>query len=136
MDVPGEAAAPGEPVAWRGHPFGIGVLAVARRMDPTVRSEERVAVAVAAARIGYFLLDTVEVDVNGADGGPPVGAVVARLRALAVRTQAEAFFVRGPLDWALLEPMADELRIVIHDAGGPLTALVQTPGWGQRESPS
>jgi hypothetical protein len=107
------------PIEMRRRPFGIGVLAVETRTDAVGRSGERLAVAMAGYRAGYFMLDVVELDES--DGGR-VDEVLAQLATLARRTDAGAFFVRGPVDRTLLAPIADEVRMVIRDAEGSITA--------------
>jgi hypothetical protein len=117
------------PVELRRRPFGIGVLAVGAGTDAAVRAGERLAVAMAAHSAGYFLLDVVEVDmveVEGPGDGGRVDDVLARLAVMAQRTDAGAFFVRGPVDRTLLAPIADEVRMVIRDAEGSFTAMSTT----------
>jgi len=107
-------------------PFGIGVLAVpAAGLDPAVRLEERLTIALTAHAVGYYLLDTIEIDASAR--GIQAARVVDQLFALAVRTDAQAFFVRGAFDgYAWLEPMAEQLRVAIRRADDPLAAALDT----------
>jgi hypothetical protein len=112
------------PAALRSHdrrlrPFGIGVLAVPTRTNIVHRMEERLAVAMTAYDHGHFLLDTVEVPVGDR---PAADEAYACLWELVDHTEAEALFVRGPVDRTVLDPMARELRLVVREANGPLAA--------------
>jgi len=107
----------------RRRPLGIGVLAVGARTDQTVRGTERLAVTMAAYRAGYHIVDLFEIDLS--DGGGTDEAFT-RIAVLARRTDAEAFFVRGPVDRALLEPIAAEVRMVIRDTEGAAETPVDT----------
>jgi len=79
-------------------PFAVGVLA----SDGGRRRRERLDLALDAYKLGYFLLDTVEVHDRA-------GYAVAE--ALAARTDADAFVVRGDVDLPRLERAAADLRM-------------------------
>jgi hypothetical protein len=136
--------------------FGIGVLAVepiVDRLDRRIprRSVKdsspaqgwgvietgRLEVAMAAYVLGYFLVDTVQVS----DGRDLTGPGWARVRRLAVATEADALLLHGPVDPAAVEPFAAELRLVArvvrdviaHPSFGPsqnsLPGSSSWPGW-------
>jgi hypothetical protein len=94
-------------------PFAIGVIVMPRESlegvggRPTVT--DRLAVALAAWRAGYFLLDTIEVDAEEPVDGPGW----ARVWELAAATEPDRLFARG-VDVAELEPMASELRLLVR----------------------
>jgi hypothetical protein len=103
----------------RSWPFAVGLVQAAEQGEEVAADEEssgRLAVAVAAYHAGYYLVDVIEVDARtGVTAGD-----LARLRAVAVRTDAEGLFVLGVDDdgRALLGPMADELRLVVRVVPG------------------
>jgi hypothetical protein len=103
-------------------PLGVGVLGALRwewisGVDPR---RERLAVSVAAYHAGYHLLDVVEIDPFGTLGD--ANEAQAWVWALARDADAGAVFVRGQVDLAWLEPMADDLRMVIREVNTPITA--------------
>jgi hypothetical protein len=82
----------------------------------------RLEVAMAAYLLGYFLLDTVGIPV----GHSPDGPGWSRVRRLATVAEAQALIVHGPVDRAVSELLAAELRMVVHVARD----VVQQPGSG------
>jgi hypothetical protein len=74
------------------------------------RTEERLQVALTAHALGYFLLDVFEIRPGDAAG-------YERVEELAVRTDADAFVVRGVIDDDMLKPMADRIRMRIRYSG-------------------
>ncbi|MDQ1289376.1 MAG: hypothetical protein QG622_2942 [Actinomycetota bacterium] len=97
-------------------PFAIGVLAVQPdESSPDEswevrRTEERLQVALTAHALGYFLLDVFEI-------WPGDAAGYERVEELAIRTDADAFVVRGVVDEEVLKPMADRIRMRIRYSG-------------------
>lgn len=124
------------PADWRRQPFAVGLIAIS---DPTGDGDEaggreidtstdvsweavtsaHLAVAVATYRAGYFLVHTVRMCVTGGTDGRERGLAAkdwARLRTLARYADPDALFVLGldHRELSLLEPMATELRLVVH----------------------
>lgn len=105
-----------EATSVRGWPFGVGVLAeVGATPCGADRDEQRLAVALSAYKAGYFLLAILDL----ADDEPFAGSSLDPLRALVMRTDAEALFVLG-MPTGGLEAMAAELRLVIRQVEQPL----------------
>ena len=123
-------------------PFAVGLAVTGFGLDgpgsPRRRSDDRdesstwhrVAMALAAYRAGFVLLDVIEAEAC-------TGVTArhwARLRSLAVHTDADAVFVLGleEAEFAVLNALADELRLIVRsipaDAVGP--PLYSTPGTG------
>jgi hypothetical protein len=92
-------------------------------------------VAMAAYLWGYFLLDTVEIPV----GHSPDGPGWSRVRRLATVAEAEALVVHGPVDRAVSDLLAAELRMVVRVArdvvGPPLSGPVRVGAWGAAPHP-
>jgi hypothetical protein len=105
------------PPEQRWSPLGVGLLVFGERAADADRALERLAVAMAAYAAGVFLVDTLEIDLSR-DGGQ-ADSVYSALWLLAVRTDSEVVFVRGPVNRARVEAMADEVRMVIRDVDGP-----------------
>jgi len=87
-------------------PFAIGVLRSSSCGELTFPRSDRFNVALDAYKLGYFLLDTIEVG--------PDGAGYDELERFAVRTGAEAFVVRGPVERARLDELAGRLDMPVH----------------------
>lgn len=92
--------------AHRPRPFAIGVLGLPDGADVDHR-EERLQVALSTHALGYFLLDVCEVRRGELTG-------YERAEQLAVRTDADAFVVRGAVDTERLTSLADRLRMRIR----------------------
>jgi hypothetical protein len=111
---------PAEPAdrAFRSRPWpmAVAVVAVPALAGEAERAEERVAVALLGYKLGYFVLDIIEVP-PGVSGGDPDGGY-ARADALARRTDADAFIVRGSVDTDRLRRVADQVRMRIRFEGG------------------
>jgi hypothetical protein len=130
------------PVGARRLPFALGVVLTGPIGTPVVtvtptgtrgwtvegrdqRALHRLRVALAAHEAGFFLLDVVEIDAQ-------LGVSAeqwAWLWSLAMRTDAEALLVLGlgPGERQLLEPMAAELRLVVHDVPYVPPARIRLP---------
>ena len=95
-------------------PFAIGVLRVEPGTGDDARRDARLQVAMRAYELEYFLIDVVEVAGGRADPGYDV------VERLAARTAAEAFVVGGDVDLDRLQPVADQLRMIVRlpPAGG------------------
>lgn len=94
-------------LAARPKPFAIGVLGLPDGADGLDPREERLQVALSTHALGYFLLDVCEVRCGETTG-------YERAEELAVRTDADAFVVRGQVDTERLTSVADRLRMRIR----------------------
>jgi hypothetical protein len=108
-----------------GWPFGVGVLiGGASTADAGGREEDRLAVALAAYKAGYFLLGTFDLAVEESHAA----AELDRLRALVLRTDAGALFIHGEGGPAsdVLEETAAQLRLAIWYVDGVAEAVTTT----------
>jgi hypothetical protein len=92
-------------------PFAIGVLRPTLCDELTFPRGDRFNLALDAYKLGYFLVDTIEVG--------PDGAGYDELERFAVRTGAEAFVVRGPVDRARVDELAGQLGVLVHALAPP-----------------
>lgn len=90
----------------RSRPLAVGVLAL-HPSDAAQRSAARVKLTLDAYRLGYLLLDTVEITPAG------TGYLAAEL--LIARTGAGAVVVRGPVDRDWLHAVADRHGLDVRD---------------------
>lgn len=90
-------------------PFAAGVIVVGGTAEARSTRADRLAVALAAWRAGYFLVDTIEVDATEPVTGPGWGQVWELVSA----TEADRLFTYG-VDEGALEPMAGELRLLVR----------------------
>ncbi len=93
------------PDAWP-RPFAVGILAFAAPPDGAGRSTARLDVALDAYKLGYFLIDTIEIDAYG------TGYLAAEL--LVSRTTPDALVTRGRIDPDWLRALTDRHPLVIH----------------------
>jgi hypothetical protein len=91
-----------------GRPLAVGVLNVAPGASEAERRRLRLDFALSANAQGYFLLETVEVDGRRNHPG------YAHAEDLAVRADADAFFVLGAVDLRRLRATADQVRMTIR----------------------
>jgi hypothetical protein len=84
----------------------VGVLALAAVESGTDRTAARLDLALDAYKLGYFLIDTIEIDAYG------TGYLAAEL--LVSRTTPDALVTRGRLDTDWLHALADRHPLVIH----------------------
>ncbi|HET9657701.1 MAG TPA: hypothetical protein VFP72_20285 [Kineosporiaceae bacterium] len=87
-------------------PFAVGVLAVGAGLSHPDRSAARLDLALDTYKLGYFLIDTIEIDTHG------TGYLAAEL--LVSRTTPDALVVRGPVDADWLHALADRHPLEIH----------------------
>lgn len=87
-------------------PFAVGVLALTAPPNGAGRTVARLDLALDAYKLGYFLVDTVEIDARG------TGYLATEL--LVSRAAPEALVTRGPVDTAWLHALADRHRLMIH----------------------
>lgn len=92
-------------------PLAVGIQLGAAG-EPRNRDEDRLALALAAYKAGFFLIGTLDLPEDPSE----LGSEVDRLHAFVRRTDPEALFVlgTGAVHRVLLEPMATELRLVIR----------------------
>jgi hypothetical protein len=79
--------------------------------DRAGRATARLELALDAYKLGYFLVDTVEIDTRGS------GYLAAEL--LVSRTTPDALVTRGAVDDGWCHALADRHRLVIHTGGRP-----------------
>jgi hypothetical protein len=92
-------------------PFAVGVLGLdGDPADDELRRRGRLDLALDAYVLGYFLLDTIEVQEDG------TGYALAE--ALAEHTEADAYVIAGPLDPDRLRQSADRLRMRVRSTNG------------------
>jgi hypothetical protein len=89
-------------------PFAVGLLAFTDPADTTGRSVARLDLALDTYKLGYFLIDIIEIDLQG------TGYLAAEL--LLNRAEPAALITRGPIDAAWLHALADRHRLVIRSA--------------------
>jgi hypothetical protein len=92
--------------------LAVAVVAVPALADEDQRSEARIAVTLFAYKLGYFVLDVIEVT-PGVGSGDPGGGYSTAER-LARRTDADAFVLRGSVDIQQLRLTADMVRMRIR----------------------
>jgi hypothetical protein len=94
-------------------PFAVGVLGLPSGQSAGQRRQSRLELALCGYKLGYFVIDIVEVG-----GPPPDGAAdpsgYRLVEALATQTDADAFVVRGPIDLPELQRVAQLVRAVIR----------------------
>jgi hypothetical protein len=87
-------------------PFAVGVLALAEPTDSTGRVLARLDLALDTYKLGYFLLDIIEISTHG------TGCLATEL--LVSRATPDALVTRGPLDTDWLNALANRHRLVIR----------------------
>jgi hypothetical protein len=95
-------------------PFAIGVLALPTSTGDADRIQERLAVSMTAYKHRHFMVDVIEIDRR--EGLRPQITGYAALRALAEQVDADAIFIRGPVDIERIERMATEIRMMVYRA--------------------
>jgi hypothetical protein len=95
-------------------PFAVGVLALAPTTNSPGRTNARLDLALDTYKLGYFLVDTIEIDAHG------TGYLAAEL--LVSRTTPDALVTRGPVDTDWLHALADRHPLVIHSEERPWIA--------------
>jgi hypothetical protein len=97
-----------DPSAARPWPLAIGVLGMPATIGVPDARVARVDLALHAYKLGYFLLDTLQVT------SAPDAATRRWLEALARQVEADAFICAGPVDQGWVTELADLLRIVVR----------------------
>jgi hypothetical protein len=97
-------------------PWAVGIVLIPLDIRGDLLREERIAVAVDAYKLGYFLVDTVTVPV-----GRPGNAGRARLLALAARIEPQVFILHGSL------PEPQQLLDLEEQTGIPVHRLEHRP---------
>ena len=87
-------------------PFAVGVLALTDTADGAARAVARLDLALDAYKLGYFLVDTIEIDDRG------TGYLATEL--LVSRATPAALVTRGPVDTDWLHTLADRHRLTIR----------------------
>lgn len=95
-------------------PWAVGIALIPTSdVTGALLREERIAVALDAYKLGYFLVDTITVPV-----GRPSNAGLARLLALADRIELEAFILHGSLpEPAQLRRLEAQTGVPVHRFG-------------------
>jgi hypothetical protein len=94
-------------------PWAVGIVLMPLDVHGDVLREERLAVAVDAYKLGYFLMDTVTVPVVR-----PGSAGRARLLALADRIELQAFILHGSLpEPQQLLDLEERTGVPVHRSG-------------------
>ena len=100
----------------RPRPFAVGVLALGANPSGPDRTAARLDLALDTYKLGYFLIDTIEIDDHG------TGYLAAEL--LVSHATPEALVARGPVDADWLHAIADRHPLAIHSSEEiPRTAL-------------
>lgn len=86
-------------------PFAVGILALVPATNGPDRTAARLDLALDTYKLGYFLIDTVEIDALG------TGYLAAEL--LVSRTTPDALVTRGRVDTDWLHALADRHPLVI-----------------------
>jgi hypothetical protein len=92
-------------VGWP-RPFAVGVLGVGAEVAGPERSSARLGVALDTYKLGYFLIDTVEIDALG------TGCLAVEL--LVSRTTPDALVVHGSVDSDWVQAVADRHPLQLH----------------------
>lgn len=90
-------------------PLAIAVLGPAPGVTEEDHRKARLALALSAYQLGYFVLDIVEVAPGGQDSSG-----YTWVEALAERTDAAALVIAGAVDMELLDTVADRNRMVVR----------------------
>jgi hypothetical protein len=89
-------------------PFAVGVLGLPATAAEADRRQARLDLSLLAYKLGYFVLDVVDVSPTSDH------SAYAWAEALAERTDADAFVILGALDLARPRPVAERVRMVIR----------------------
>jgi hypothetical protein len=89
--------------------------------------EERLAIALAAYKAGFFLVETIDLAVDP----QLLASELGRLRALARRMDADALFVYGGEPGIVLEEVAADLRLSIRRVSAPALPHIHDAGLGR-----
>ena len=87
-------------------PFAVGVLALTTTTHGPNRTTARLDLALDTYKLGYFLIDTIEIDAHG------TGYLAAEL--LVSRTTPDALVTRGRVDPDWLHALADRHPLLVH----------------------
>jgi hypothetical protein len=87
-------------------PFAVGVLALGATPSGPDRTAARLDLALDTYKLGYFLIDTIEIDAHG------TGYLAAEL--LVSHATPDALVARGPVDNDWLHALADRHPLAIH----------------------
>ena len=102
-----------EPSGVQPLPMAIAVLALVETVSEDVRRSARLDLALHAYKLGYFVVDVLEVTSDTDAGG------YGWVEALAEQTDADALVCSGPLDRGRLEAVADRSHMTIRVAPAP-----------------
>lgn len=89
-------------------PLAVGVLALVPAASGPDRTAARLDLALDTYKLGYFLIDTIEIDVLG------TGYLAVEL--LVSRTTPDALVTRGRVDTDWLRALADRHPLTIHSS--------------------
>lgn len=90
----------------RPRPFAVGILAPGASTTGLDRTAVRLDLALDAYQLGYFLIDTIDIDTRG------TGYLAAEL--LVSHTNPEALLTHGPVNTDWLRSLADRHPMAIH----------------------
>ena len=108
--APAEARVRAEPAGSRPLPMAIAVLGLPPTTADDARHAARLDLALLAYKLGYFVVDILEVSPDADPAG------YRRIERLAEQIDADAFVCRGAVDRPRLDQVADRIHMVIRCA--------------------